>query len=173
MHFNKFQIPTKAENRKLLPGLPHKLSFIQNCFAHIFADANAVHSSQQGMVTVEMDMVFPEDEYLKMIDEYVRGSLFESVSSCLIFIQNWIYRKKTKTIKCTPDCFLYFFVDPTPWGNMKQIWHYPSGWFRKSENTDNIFNCYDTKYLPRWQNISYHWKWYFKVNNYDNFEIKL
>ena len=46
------------------------------CHHTYFADPNAEDDQEPGVVTVELDMIFPEAEYLEMIDEYVRRSLF-------------------------------------------------------------------------------------------------
>ena len=46
-------------------------------------ETNEVDSKKTGMVTVELDMVFPEEEYLQMVEEYVKHSL--SKSSFLLF----------------------------------------------------------------------------------------
>ena len=35
------------------------------------------HRDEPGMITVELDMVFPKEKYLQMIDEYVKCSLSE------------------------------------------------------------------------------------------------
>ena len=59
------------------------------CHHTYFADPNAEDDQEPGVATVELDMIFPEDEYLEMIDEYVRRSLFKKATLYLICTQNY------------------------------------------------------------------------------------
>ena len=53
-----------------------------------FAETSGGHSQVPGMVTVELDMIFPEKEYLQMVEEYVICSLWMHVSYQLMLRVN-------------------------------------------------------------------------------------
>ena len=56
-------------------------NFLLILLSNAFAGTTAVDSQKPGMATVELDMVFPEEEYLQMVEEYVRYSLFKIIFS--------------------------------------------------------------------------------------------
>ena len=57
--------------------------------ASYIAETNGGESQESGTVTVELDMVFPEKEYLQMVEEYVT---FIFIAHTYLFqLILWIY----------------------------------------------------------------------------------
>ena len=66
------------------------------CHHTYFADPNVEDNQEPGVVTVELDMIFPEDEYLEMIDEYVRRSLFKKATLYCWLVRGSLFNMYSK-----------------------------------------------------------------------------